>query len=121
MKSKFFTLFAAFVLLFSANASAQVNGDVNGDGKVDEEDGLKVTCIAVSDADGNTVLLMTADLIGGNLIERARTEICTRVEAALASGELKNVKLTPENIYYAGTHTHENTSMSTNIKITIFL
>ena len=38
MKSKFFTLFAAFVLLFSANASAQVNGDVNEDGKVNEQD-----------------------------------------------------------------------------------
>lgn len=38
MKSKFFTLFAAFVLLFSAQASAQANGDVNGDGKVDEQD-----------------------------------------------------------------------------------
>ena len=38
MKSKIFTLFAAFVLLFSANASAQVNGDVNGDGKVNEQD-----------------------------------------------------------------------------------
>ena len=38
MKTKFFTLFAAFVLLFSANASAQTNGDVNGDGKVDEQD-----------------------------------------------------------------------------------
>ena len=38
MKSKFFTLFAAFVLLFSAQASAQVNGDVNGDGKVNEQD-----------------------------------------------------------------------------------
>lgn len=38
MKSKFFTLFAAFVLLFSAQASAQVNGDVNDDGKVDEQD-----------------------------------------------------------------------------------
>lgn len=38
MKSKFFTLFAAFVLLFSANASAQVNGDVNDDGKVNEQD-----------------------------------------------------------------------------------
>ncbi|MBR4863948.1 MAG: hypothetical protein IKU07_05170 [Oscillospiraceae bacterium] len=81
--------------------------DDNGDGKITKEDGLKVTCIAVSDAEGNTVLLMTADLIGGNLIDRARTEICTRVEAALASGELKNVKLPPENIYYAGTHTHE--------------
>lgn len=38
MKSKLFTLFAAFVLLFSAQASAQTNGDVNGDGKVDEQD-----------------------------------------------------------------------------------
>lgn len=38
MKTKFFTLFAAFVLLFSAQASAQVNGDVNGDGKVNEQD-----------------------------------------------------------------------------------
>ena len=38
MKSKIFTLFAAFVLLFSAQASAQVNGDVNDDGKVNEQD-----------------------------------------------------------------------------------
>ena len=38
MKSKIFTLFAAFVLLFSANVSAQVNGDVNGDGAVDVAD-----------------------------------------------------------------------------------
>ena len=38
MKSKLFTLFAAFVLLFSAQASAQAYGDVNGDGKVDEQD-----------------------------------------------------------------------------------
>lgn len=38
MKSKFFTLFAAFVLLFSAQASAQTNGDVNSDGKVNEQD-----------------------------------------------------------------------------------
>ena len=38
MKTKFFTLFAAFVLLFSANASAQVNGDVNEDGVVNEQD-----------------------------------------------------------------------------------
>lgn len=38
MKSKFFTLFAAFVLLFSANAGAQANGDVNEDGVVNEQD-----------------------------------------------------------------------------------
>ena len=38
MKLKFFTLFAAFALLFGAKAMAQTNGDVNGDGKVDEQD-----------------------------------------------------------------------------------
>lgn len=38
MKTKFFTLFAAFALLFGAKAMAQTNGDVNGDGKVDEQD-----------------------------------------------------------------------------------
>ena len=38
MKTKFFTLFAAFALLFGAKAMAQTDGDVNGDGKVDEQD-----------------------------------------------------------------------------------
>ena len=38
MKSKFFTLFATFVLLFSAQASAQTNGDVNEDGVVNDLD-----------------------------------------------------------------------------------
>ena len=38
MKLKFFTLFAAFTLLFGSKAMAQTNGDVNEDGKVDEQD-----------------------------------------------------------------------------------
>ena len=38
MKTKFFTLFAAFALLFGAKAMAQTDGDVNGDGKVNEQD-----------------------------------------------------------------------------------
>ena len=38
MKTKFFTLFAAMMLLFGAKAMAQTNGDVNGDGKTDEQD-----------------------------------------------------------------------------------
>lgn len=80
--------------------------DDNGDGMINEEDGLKVTCIAVSDENGNTVLLITIDLIGGALISRVRQEICTRVDAALASGELTGVKLSEDQIYYAGTHTH---------------
>ena len=38
MKTKFFTLFAAFALLFGAKAMAQTNGDVNDDGVVNEQD-----------------------------------------------------------------------------------
>lgn len=38
MKTRIFTLFAAFALLFSANAMAQTNGDVNEDGVVNEQD-----------------------------------------------------------------------------------
>ncbi len=38
MKTKFFTLFAAFTLLFGAKAMAQTNGDVNEDGVVNEQD-----------------------------------------------------------------------------------
>ena len=38
MKLKFFTLFAAFTLLFGAKAMAQTNGDVNEDGVVNEQD-----------------------------------------------------------------------------------
>lgn len=80
--------------------------DDNGDGKIDKEDGLKVTCIAVSDQNGNTILMITIDLIGGSMISRVRDEIYDRVQAALASGELKNVKLSKDQIHYAGTHTH---------------
>ena len=80
--------------------------DDNGDGKVDEEDGLAVTCIAVTDGDGNTLLFLTIDLIGGGLIAKVRTEICSRLEALQEQGELNDVVLSEENIHYAGTHTH---------------
>lgn len=80
--------------------------DDNGDGVTDENDGLKVTCIAVTDSDDKTVLFITIDLIGGGLYSKISAEIMTRVEAALASGELSNVNLTKEQIFFAGTHTH---------------
>lgn len=80
--------------------------DDNGDGKVNEEDGLKATCIAITDHTGNTVLLITMDLIGGLMSSQVHAEIVSRVEEAVASGELSNVKLTSEQIYYNGTHTH---------------
>ena len=80
--------------------------DDNGDKKVDENDGLAVTCIAVTDYTGKTILLITIDLIGGVMLDRVRKGICERVDAAIASGELSNVELAEDQIYYAGTHTH---------------
>ena len=54
MKTKFFTLFAAFTLLFGAKAMAQTDGDVNGDGKVDEQDITTIIQI-MQEAGGVTV------------------------------------------------------------------
>ena len=80
--------------------------DDNGDGVVDENDGLKATCVAVTDQNGNTVLMINVDLIGGTMISKVNTAIMTRVEAAIAAGEISNVNLKKEQIYYGGTHTH---------------
>lgn len=89
--------------------------DDNGDGKVNEEDGLKATCIAITDYTGNTVLLITIDMIGGLMSSRIHAEIVSRVEAAVASGELPNVKLTSDQIYYNGTHTHNAPATSSYV------
>ena len=80
--------------------------DDNGDGVIDANDGLKATCVAVTDANGNTVLMINVDLIGGTMISKVNTAIMERVEAAVAAGEITNVNLTKEQIYYGGTHTH---------------
>ncbi len=80
--------------------------DDNGDGKVTKDDGLKATCIAVTDYKGNTVLLITVDLIGGLQATRVRNSVMERVNAAIASGEVKNVVMDISRIYYTGTHTH---------------
>lgn len=80
--------------------------DDNGDGKVTADDGLKATCMAVTDAKGKTVLFITVDLIGGTMINKVNVAVKERVDAAVASGELSNVDLAKEAIYYGGTHTH---------------
>ena len=80
--------------------------DDNGDGIVDANDGLKVTCICVTDGTGKTVLFITIDLIGGMLVTEIREAICNRVNEELAKGTIDNVILTENQINYAGTHTH---------------
>lgn len=80
--------------------------DDNGDGKVTADDGLSANCIAVSDADGKTVLLIAVDLIDGYLGDKVRKAIVERVDQAVESGELTNAAVTYDRIYYAGSHTH---------------
>lgn len=80
--------------------------DDNGDGTVDERDGLKATCIAVTDTDGTTALFITADLIGGTLYSQLASAICARIAQEQGEGNLTDVKLTQNQIFYSGTHTH---------------
>ena len=80
--------------------------DDNGDGVVDENDGLKATCLAITDETGKTILLITIDLIGGTMINKVNVAVMERVTAAIEAGELENVDLAKESIYYGGTHTH---------------
>lgn len=81
--------------------------DDNADGVVDEKDGLKATCIAISDDEGKTVLMITMDLVGGIMTDQVRPAIIERVNTAIDNGELMGVqKLTSADVYCAGTHTH---------------
>ena len=87
--------------------------DDNGDGVIDQNDGIKATCISVTDAEGNTILLITVDVLGSYVADRVRGAVLERVNAAIASGELTGLKeLTDDQIYYAGTHTHTSVSLS---------
>ncbi len=70
--------------------------DDNGDGNVDGNDGLFATCIAISDSQGKTVLLMTMDAIGDmGHTKLAREEICKRIPG-----------MSPDRIMISGTHSH---------------
>ena len=81
--------------------------DDNGDGMVNENDGLKVTCIAISDDAGKTVLMITMDLIGGTMVDQVRPAVIERVNTAIVNGELTGIQeLTVADVYVSGTHTH---------------
>ena len=93
--------------------------DDNGDGQVDANDGLKATVIAVTDKDGDTVLLITVDVMAMNFTAKITTEIMERLVSVQAEGRLTNIKLVKENIYAASTHTHsapDTTSYSSSGK-----
>ena len=87
--------------------------DDSGDGIVDENDGLFATCIAISDENGNAILLYTIDMLGGDFGKKARPVIAQRINAALESGELTGLQqITEDRIQVSGTHTHSSIASS---------
>lgn len=87
--------------------------DDNADGVVDENDGLKATCVAISDHNGKTVLMFTVDILGGYLGSDIRSAIVEQVNATIDAGDLSDVQaLSKSQIYYTGTHTHNSLSLN---------
>jgi hypothetical protein len=83
--------------------------DDSGDGLIDQKDGIKATCIAISDVEGNAILLYTVDMLGGNVYKQTRSIIAERVNAAVQSGEITGLQpLTEASIQISGTHTHSS-------------
>ena len=75
--------------------------DDNGDGVVDEKDGLFVTCVSVTDAAENTVMILSLDLLKGynTIIDSVRKAIVERVAA-------EGGAITADQIVISGSHTH---------------
>ena len=65
--------------------------DDNGDGVIGDGDGLYVTCIAITDGNGESVLLYSADLLNGN--ETLVNTVRTRVMSAM---EQRDIPMSPE-------------------------
>ncbi len=81
--------------------------DDNGDGKVDENDGLFATCIAVTDKSGKTALLFNLDMLS------AYTEYVSRVRNILLSDEyFAEFGLTADRILFNGSHSHNTPQMT---------
>ena len=81
--------------------------DDNGDGVVDENDGIFATCTAITDSNGKTVLMFTADLLwgyNGNYGEA--------VMDALLGEEFAQYGLDEDRIFFNGSHNHFAPSMS---------
>ena len=77
--------------------------DDNGDGKVDENDGLFATCIAISDSFGNTMLQYNIDLINANSI------FVAQLRQQLVE---KYPELSADRIMVNASHTHSGPSVS---------
>ena len=75
--------------------------DDNGDGIVDENDGIFATCTAITDKNGNTALVFTADLLWGY-----NGNYGGAVLDALLGEEFKEYGLDESRIFFNGSHNH---------------
>ncbi len=78
--------------------------DDNGDGKIDDNDGIFITCVAITDPSGNTILLYGTDFIGGfgsYVTEPVRESIWE-----------KHPEITGDKVMIAGSHTHHSVAIT---------
>jgi len=87
-------------------------GTATGNGIVDDDDGLKTTCVAITDAKNNTVLLISIDTLGafGNLTNDVRNQILKSIKNNPSDWE--NVSLFADAIVINGSHTHSSLRFS---------
>lgn len=77
--------------------------DDTGDGKIDERDGIFATCIAITDPNGNTMLMISADFCGTTaaLVKDLRVAIHN-----------KYPEIDPTRIMYTASHTHSSIDLA---------
>ena len=74
--------------------------DDNGDGKVDTNDGVFVTCTSVTDTEGTTVLYITMDTMG------PYAQLVKDIKDAILANETLAGNVTADHILISGSHTH---------------
>ena len=88
--------------------------DDNGDGVVDENDGIYAACVAVKDSDGEILIFFGLDLISAVSISTARAEIVKTLAQQGVTVKENNISLTVS-------HTHAAPDMgSTNSAIALY-
>lgn len=77
--------------------------DDNGDGLINENDGIFATCIAITDPYGETVILMSTDLLG----------ISAACAAAVRQGiHAEHPDITGDRVMINGSHSHHGVSIN---------
>ena len=80
--------------------------DDNGDGVVDEHDGVFVTATAITDSKKNTVLFITLDFL------RGYSEVVNPAKISIVSALGSNV-ISEDRIYFCANHTHSGPPIDT--------